>query len=190
MHRASWIFPPVSSLYLRHRFLGFILPEKRPVEAVRDAELRYLCSKSDPLRGISFAEQQPGGVRSVLRQVVVSVIRDGRLPQWHRKPVQFSKVEPISKVKVRMPAAQGARYPGILSGCAAASFPASQTAHRNRNRLRFYSRLPYIATASSTVISPLPTWKAACRIWTVMGSRMPSISGEMVWSEGTWLKGA
>ena len=53
-----------------------------------------------------------------------------------------------------------------------------------------YSKFPYIATASSTVISPFPTWNAARRSRTVSGSRMPSTSGDMILSDGTRPKGA
>ncbi len=48
-----------------------------------------------------------------------------------------------------------------------------------------YSRLPYIATASSTEISPFPTRNAAARVCTATVSIIPSISGEMIRLEGT-----
>ena len=53
-----------------------------------------------------------------------------------------------------------------------------------------YSKRPYIATASSTERSPMPTRNAAVRIWTVSGSLMPSASGDRMRSEGPWPKGA
>ena len=55
---------------------------------------------------------------------------------------------------------------------------------------RHASKLPYIATASSTESSPLPTWNAATRICTVSGSLTPSTSGEIVRSAGTLPNGA
>lgn len=55
---------------------------------------------------------------------------------------------------------------------------------------RDYSKEPYFLMASSIVISPLPTLKAATRIWTVSGSLTPRTSGEKVRSAGTLPKGA
>ena len=69
--------------------------------------------------------------------------------------------------------------------------PSAAEGPEGRGRLTdIYSKLPYIATASSMVISPFPTLNAAIRSWTVSGSVMPIISGEMVRSAGTWPKGA
>ena len=80
---------------------------------------------------------------------------------------------------------------GRLKRCASSSnAPTERTVAGMLFTRQCYSKLPYIVTASSTVISPFPTRNAAILICVVRASEMPSISGDRVRFDGTCPKGA